>query len=110
MGNAVAVVARTPEVWAASINKHFDEAHKFGGKCSYHRLQAGRELIEARALVEPGKWVKWCKANIKRGMRDIQHVIKLVNDPYPEKALAADNKRAADGMRQIRDARNVTRI
>ena len=62
MGTALAVVARTPEVWAASINKHFDEAHKFGGKSEYHRLQAGRELIAARADVEPGKWIEWCKA------------------------------------------------
>ena len=72
MGTAVAVVPGTPEVWAASINKHFDEIHKLRERREYHRLQAGRELVAARAVVDPGNWTKWCKANIKRGMRDIQ--------------------------------------
>jgi hypothetical protein len=72
MGNALVVLARTPEVWAASINKHFDEIHKLGGRWEYHWLQAERELVAARAVVDPGNWTKWCKANIKRGMRDIQ--------------------------------------
>ena len=72
MGTAVAVVARAPEARAASINKHFDEIHKLGERWEYHRLQAGRELVAARAVVDPGNWTKWRKANIKRGIRDIQ--------------------------------------
>jgi hypothetical protein len=107
MGTALAVVACAPETRALVINKHFDEAHKFGGKCSYHRLQASRELVAARAVIEPGKWIVWCKANIKRGTRDIQQVMKMASAPDPEKALGLENKRAADGMRE---ARNITRI
>jgi len=40
MGNALVVLACAPEARAVVINKHFDEAHKFGGKSEYHRLQA----------------------------------------------------------------------
>jgi hypothetical protein len=111
MGNALVVLARTPAVWAASINKHFDEEHKFGGTREYHRLQAGRELVAARAVIEPGKWEAWCKVNIKRGARDIRQVMKMASAPDPEKALAAERERAADGMKQIRDERrNVTPV
>jgi hypothetical protein len=70
-------------------------------------LRAGSELIEARAIVEHGQWITWCKTNIDRGMRDIQQVMKMASAPEPEKALALENKRAADGMRKTR---NVTRI
>jgi Protein of unknown function (DUF3102) len=111
MGTALAVVARTPEVWAASINKHFDEAHKFGGKSEYHRLQAGRELIAARAVVEPGKWIEWCKANIKRGRSDIHQVMKMAGAPEPEKAAAAERELGAARKRLARvDVRDVPDI
>jgi hypothetical protein len=99
--------ATTIEARAASINEHFGLAQKFGDLCEQHRLRAGSELIEARAIVEHGQWITWCKRNITRGMRDIQQVMKMASAPEPEKALALENKRAADGMRKTR---NVTRI
>lgn len=112
MGTALAVVARTPEAWAASINKHFDETHKLGGRWEYHRLQAGRELVAARAVVDPGNWTKWCKANIKRGMRDIQQVMKMASAPDPEKAAAAEREDGAEKKRRLRSehTRDVPRI
>jgi hypothetical protein len=100
-------LATTIEKRAESINKHFGLAQKFGGLWEQHRLRAGSELIEARAIVEHGQWITWCKTNIHRGMRDIQQVMKMASAPEPEKALALENKRAADGMRKTR---NVTRI
>lgn len=100
-------LATTIEKRAESINKHFGLAQKFGGLWEQHRLRAGSELIEARAIVEHGQWITWCKTNIKRGMRDIQQVMKMAAAPEPDKALALENKRAADGMRKTR---NVTRI
>ena len=100
-------LATTIEERAELINKHFGLAQKFGGLSEQHRLRAGSELIEARAIVEHGQWITWCKTNIKRGMRDIQQVMKMAAAPEPDKALALENKRAADGMRKTR---NVTRI
>jgi hypothetical protein len=68
---------------------------------------AGRELIASHAIVEPGRWISWCKVNVKRGMRDIQQVMKMAGDPEPEKAAAQYREADAERKRTDRAAPRV---
>ena len=98
------------EARAASINAHLDEAQNLGERCVFLRLLAGKELIEARALVEPGQWIAWCAANIKRSRSDIAAVMKLAADPEPEKALELERAKRAEGMRRVRADKHVRHV
>ena len=73
-------------------------------------MKAGRELIEAREHVPPGDWIAWCKANIKRGQRDIQRLMRIAGAEDPDAALELDRAKAREGMKATRaKATNVSR-
>ena len=94
---------------AASINRHIDLFLRAEVSSNSHRIQAGQELIAARAMVEPGNWLSWCSANIKRSARDIQRLMKIAGSDDPEAALAEERETAREAMAEHR-ATNVSRM
>jgi hypothetical protein len=70
--------------------------------------------LKSRSTSEPlphGEWLPWCKANIYRGVRDIQKLIKMASDPDPEAALEQERAVAREGIAKRRaNAPNVRRI
>jgi hypothetical protein len=96
---------------AASINRHLALAAKAKGKFDDHRLQAGRELIEAYKHVPPGRWLEWCRTNFSRSRQDVARVMKLAAADDPEAALEQERARAREGMRASRaNGTNVSSI
>jgi hypothetical protein len=97
---------------AASINSHIDKFDKADLAAWRHRLKAGQELMEARRRVEPGKWIAWCKANIKRSRRDIAKLVKIAESEDAQAALSDERAKAREGMRNHRarsgDGANVS--
>jgi hypothetical protein len=87
---------------AASIRLHIASARQLDVEAAGHRIQAGLELIEARRLVEPGRWIEWCNANIRRSRQDIAQLIKIASAADPKAALEVDRARARNGMRASR--------
>jgi hypothetical protein len=79
-----------------------------------HRLAAARLLLEAKERVEAGEagnitWRQWCERNVpQRSRREIYFLISVARSPDPEAAIAGERERAREGMRRIREARNVT--
>jgi hypothetical protein len=96
---------------AASINDHINKALRADGTGHRLRLKAGNELIEVRDLLPHGEWLPWCKANIHRGVRDVQKLIKMASADDPEAALEKERAEAREGMAATRaNAPNVRRI
>jgi hypothetical protein len=87
---------------AASIRLHIASARQLDAEAAGHRIQAGLELIEARRLVETGRWIEWCNANIRRSRQDIAQLIKIASATDPKAALEVDRARARNGMRASR--------
>jgi hypothetical protein len=73
------------EMRAESINRHLDLGDRAEASASHHRIRAGQELLEARALLAHGEWLPWCKANIKRGVRDVQKLLRIASAPNPDR-------------------------
>lgn len=90
---------------AASIRDHLAAADTAAAEAIDHSIRAGQELIEARCLVEPGRWIEWCKANIGRSRRDISRLIGFASADDPRAALEAHRSSAREGMRQTRRVR-----
>ena len=87
---------------AATINKHFGDAQRLAVRSEHHRLLAGQRLIEARAIVEPGKWNEWCRSNIQRSRSDIAQVMRLAGAADPESALIQEREEGAAKKRRLR--------
>jgi hypothetical protein len=92
---------------AASIRSHITAALEALETADSHRIRAGQELIDARRLVEPGKWIEWCVTNIGRSRQDIARLIKIASAADPKAALEQERSTRRDGMRA---ARNVTHV
>jgi hypothetical protein len=87
---------------AASIRLHIASARQLDASAAGHRIQAGLELIEARRLVEPGRWIEWCNANIRRSRQDIAQLIKIASADDPQAALEVSRARARNSMKASR--------
>jgi hypothetical protein len=87
---------------AASIRLHIASARQLDAEAAAHRIQAGLELIEARRLVEPGRWIEWCSANIRRSRQDIAQLIKIASADDPQAALEVSRSRARNSMKASR--------
>ena len=110
---ALVVIDQGPNLaaLAKSINHHINRALAADISGERHRVKAGRELIEAREHVPPGDWIAWCKANIKRGQRDIQRLMRIAGAEDPDAALELDRAKAREGMKATRaKATNVSRV
>jgi hypothetical protein len=93
---------------AAQINRHLDLLTKAEGNAGRHRLRAGQHLVEARKHVPPGEWIVWCNANIKRGQRDIQRLMKIAGADDPDAAL--DQERATNRAAQAASRAKATDV
>ena len=89
---------------AASINRHIDLIAKADATASRHRIRAGQELLEVRAILAHGEWLPWCKANIKRGPRDVQKLLKIAGAADPAAAHAEENAQRRATARTIKYA------
>jgi hypothetical protein len=96
MGTAVAKRAAT----AAKLKPIADVVLKFniriwqGNEC---RLEAAKLLLQLRERIEAGEegdisWWEWCAANIERGRKDCEALLRL--------ASASDSKKALDEERE----------
>jgi Protein of unknown function (DUF3102) len=92
------------EARASSINRLIDLGDKAEANASRHRIRAGQELLEARALLAHGEWLPWCKANINRGVRDVQKLLKIASAPNPAAALEAENAQRRESSRSSKYA------
>jgi hypothetical protein len=91
----------TLEDRATEINRLFDRSDRAEDAVTKRRWEAGCELIKAKALVRHGEWVAWCKANINRGIRDIQKCMYMAGSEDPMGELEAEKaaNRTARGER-----------
>jgi hypothetical protein len=92
------------ETRAESINRHLDLGDRAEASASHHRIRAGQELLEARTLLAHGEWLPWCKANIKRGVRDVQKLLKIASAPNPAAALEAENAQRRESSKAVKYA------
>jgi hypothetical protein len=92
------------EARATSINRLIELGYKAEASASRHRIRAGQELLEARALLAHGEWLPWCKANIKRGVRDVQKLLKIASAPNPAAALEAENAQRRESSKAVKYA------
>jgi hypothetical protein len=101
-GRELVPVLRAPtlEDLVGEINRHIDMSLKAESSANSHRLRAGQHLIEARKLVPAREWQAWCAANIKRGHRDVQRLMKISGAEAPEAALKQERAKARVGMRR----------
>ena len=106
---ALVVIDQGPNLaaLAKSINHHINRALAADISGERHRVKAGQELIEARKHVARGEWIAWCKANIKRGQRDIQRLMQIAAAPTTRTRLLSESapatvsaRRRAERMRQ----------
>ena len=67
-----------------------------------HRVQAGKELLEVKALLPHGGWLPWCRENIHRSIRDVQKLLKIASAADPGAALETERETRRDGMREAR--------
>jgi hypothetical protein len=77
------------------------------GKADDMRLSAALLLLEAQRRVRDGEageitWEAWCKANVRRGMRDIRRLLMVAKSNDPDAAFRQERKKAAEGMRRHR--------
>ena len=66
-----------------------------GDEC---RLQAAKLLLQLRERIEAGEegdvaWWDWCEANIDRGRKDCEALLRLAKSPEPEQALIKERER-----------------
>ena len=105
---ALVVIDKAPNLAAvaAEINHHLTLLFKNEVNAGRHRLRAGQALIEARKHVPPGEWIAWCKANIKRGQRDIQRLMRIAGADDPDAAL--ERERAGNRVSKALSRANAT--
>ena len=70
-------VERTPVVIAAEIRSLQDQARRM---VTYHAVEIGRRLIEAKALVNHGSWGDWLTENVNYSQRTAQNLIRLAEE------------------------------
>jgi hypothetical protein len=89
---------------AAFINGHIDKMLRADASFSLHRLRAAQGLVAAKQIVEPGKWLQWCKENIRpvRSRQDIARLIKIAASSDPQAALDAERVVRREGMARSR--------
>ena len=99
-----------------AIHVEFAKAAEAIGKSNYHRLNAGRQLLELRKRIEAGeagevKWWEWYESKFVRSRRDAEKVMALARDPEPEAAAEEERDAARKGMKKSRAKRaaNVSR-
>ena len=99
---------------AAAINKEFERLDRADNRrqtaeltSSYARLNAGRGLITAKAMLKredpDASFEAWCADNIKRNMRDIYKCMRIAGADDPEGALWEERAARAEEMAEGRD-------
>jgi len=107
-----AVVVVPLDTLAKEIEASFAAEDKAMDKAKQHRISTGMRLIEARQRVEAGEagegvgWIEWCRANVKRSIRDIQRVMRIARAEDTEAAVEAEKaaNREAQAAKRARDA------
>lgn len=96
----------TLEQCASRINAAF-------AKSDAGRIEAGRALIEAKALVAAGQWRAWLGLNVNRSLRDCSRVMKIALAADPNAALseerAQNQKQRYNGGTSMSPTRKILR-
>src|SRR5271169_5322727 len=74
-----------------------------------HAVEAGKLLLEAKAQVPHGEWMKWLKANCKVSGRTARLYMQIANDPSRMATVANLTLRAAARPRDNGKARSKTK-
>lgn len=92
------------------IRLHLYDAKGAKAKLEKHRLVAGQKLLELRSRIEAGEagegvsWWEWFEtADIGRGRKDAEKLMRLAKADDPEAAYEEDKKRVREAVKQGRD-------
>ena len=90
-----------------------DEINACFAKTDDLRILAGKNLLEAKGLVEAGEagrttWKAWLAENIKRSERDCRKIMSIAASPDPAAALKKEQEKAREAMAASR-ARSATK-
>src|SRR5579872_6054030 len=110
--NAAAIVppANLPVPTLGQLIVRINENAGLVARGEHAKIQLGRDLLAAKALVAHGEWEDWCAANLpKLSMRQIRHWMKIANAPDPVQEHEKCNRDVKEKMKQHRSKRrNVT--
>lgn len=102
--------AKTIDALVKEIRTHLYDAKGAESKYQKHRLTAGQKLLELRARVEAGEvgdgvsWWEWFEtADIGRGRRDAERLMKMARSDDPDAAHEAEKAESRGAYQKRRD-------
>lgn len=77
INNSGLPISRTPELIAAEINSIKQQTKNM---VLYNSIEIGRRLVEAKALVEHGKWGEWLKKSVDYSQRTANNLMRIFEE------------------------------
>ena len=97
--DALAIQRRIPSdlgATAGEINAHHAAATKRAGEAIHHAKEAGRLLLQIKAVLPHGEFLQWCRENVRVSVRQAQrYMAAAMGKPTPLKALASRHDMAS---------------
>lgn len=89
ISQATVVLEKTPEMLAREINEIKTETFRFLESAFAHANRSSREigrlLIQAKELVEPGRWIGWLRENVDYSEDTAQNMMRIYREYDVEK-------------------------
>lgn len=99
------------EAWTAALATHArtleDIKSREAAETKDLRLEAGRLLIEAKALVPQGGWSAWLEANVKRNRTDCYACMKMAGAENPGRERAKEKANTRERVQKHREGKRA---
>jgi hypothetical protein len=99
------------EAWTAALATHArtleDIKSREAAETKDLRLEAGRLLIEAKALVPAGTWLAWLAENVKRSQSDCYACMKMAGAVNPGRERAKERENTRERVQKHREGKRA---
>ncbi|WFD11994.1 DUF3102 domain-containing protein [Tepidibacter hydrothermalis] len=86
------MITRTPNIIATEINNIKEQTRKM---VLYNSIEIGRRLIEAKQLIEHGKWGEWLKKSVDYSQSTANNLMRIFKEYGSEQiTLLGDNSKS----------------